>query len=244
FRVLLSDGGSSPRSAASQAQVTVNVTRNQQDPIFFNQVYVATIQESVAIGTSVIDVTAQDSDTNSAFNQISFAVIGDDTAPNFYDVTNLGGGRGRVVTKAVLSTEGKDRYVVRVVARDNGSPSRSGTAVVNVSIQRNFFRPEWVQSNYVASIGVTQTVGVTFITVRANDADNTAPHNTVNYRILTSSNNGTSYFKLDKETGAISVSQPLTMDTTKPSLYTLSVEAYDLGTPSLTATSTVPVTIS
>ena len=52
------------RTATQRATVTITVTRNQFDPLFFNATYYTTILESVSVGTSVMTVSAQDPDTN------------------------------------------------------------------------------------------------------------------------------------------------------------------------------------
>jgi protocadherin Fat 4 len=60
---------------------------------------------------------------------------------------------------------------VRVLARDNGSPARSATAVVTVDIQRNFQAPIWVDTSKSVTIPEVLAYGVTFTNVQANDFD-------------------------------------------------------------------------
>ena len=57
------------------------------------------------------------------------------------------------------------------MARDNGSPARSATAVVTVDIQRNFQAPVWVDANLGGNIPENQAYGVSIIKVSANDPD-------------------------------------------------------------------------
>lgn len=58
------------------------------------------------------------------------------------------------------------------MARDNGSPARSATAVVIVDIQRNFQPPVWTSNAlFAASIAENQPLGVPFVTVDADDFD-------------------------------------------------------------------------
>ena len=68
---------------------------------------------------------------------------------------------------ASLSRRGQ----IRVVASDNGSPPLQATAIVYVTVRRNFYAPTWEQSAYTARILETQAAGVTFLTVKAADRD-------------------------------------------------------------------------
>lgn len=146
IRISLSDQGQPPRSASNQAVVNVTIIRNQQAPIFFSSEYRVTIQETASIGTSVQTVSASDADTNvslwfwktnlwlswdeelecvhfsvfyfqSQFNQISYNIIGDDTAPNFFQIsssTSSGTGFSALITvRASLQSEPTDFYRVR-----------------------------------------------------------------------------------------------------------------------------------
>ena len=54
----------SPRTASTNAVVTVTVLRNENPPIFFSQSYEVSLSENVAIGTSVLEITASDADIN------------------------------------------------------------------------------------------------------------------------------------------------------------------------------------
>ena len=51
------------RESSNRAHVTVDVVRNQHDPIFFEDSYAATIRKDLPNGASVITVAAQDADT-------------------------------------------------------------------------------------------------------------------------------------------------------------------------------------
>ena len=60
----LSDKGDPGRTNTQQYTVTVNVIRNDADPLFFTQSYYTEINENVAVGTRVLNVNATDSDPN------------------------------------------------------------------------------------------------------------------------------------------------------------------------------------
>ncbi|KAJ8318063.1 hypothetical protein KUTeg_003154 [Tegillarca granosa] len=159
------------------------------------------------------------------FNTSYFSVIREDV--------NVG-------TSVVTVTATDADTNVRVLAVDNGSPSRSAVAIVYVTIQRNFFPPVFQQPSYAYQVSETQALGVEIGRVRATDSDTQAPHNQVRYELLTT----TDYFVVDGISGVISVKKPLYADTTKPNNYVLSVRAFDQGSPVLTATANVPVNIN
>ncbi|KAL8559117.1 hypothetical protein ACOMHN_046165 [Nucella lapillus] len=228
------------RAAIANAVVNVNILRNENPPIFFNATFSAQINETVPVGTSVIRVTATDSDTNPQFNLISYSVIGDDTAPNYFDVNS---GSGNLITTASLTTENINLYRVRVLATDNGIPTRSATAMVIVTVLRNFVSPIWPQTSYSTNVLETQSLGVPIITVTANDNDVTSPNNLVYYE-LTGNSEAQSYFQVDRFSGQISVRTSLTTDANNPSTYTLTIRASDGGSPSRTSTVDVPVRVN
>ena len=60
---------------------------------------------------------------------------------------------------------------VRIIAKDQGSPPRSATAIVYVTVLRNFFAPTWEPSSYSLRILETQAPGVEFSKVSARDRD-------------------------------------------------------------------------
>lgn len=59
-RIVAFDGGSPPRSATAIA--TINIQRNLNSPIFNPSSYEETILETLQAGTSILRVTASDSD--------------------------------------------------------------------------------------------------------------------------------------------------------------------------------------
>ncbi|KAH3873306.1 hypothetical protein DPMN_036538, partial [Dreissena polymorpha] len=156
------------------------------------------------------------------------------------------------VGTSVMTVSAQDQDV-RVIATDNGTPARSAAAVVIVDIRRNFNPPSWQQRNYAIAVQETQALGVPFQVVSAIDGDSQPPHNTVYYRLRSATFNTGSglvdalaYFQMNSaSSGQISLRQSLVNEVARPSQYTLTVEAYDGGTPVLTATdfATVSVTV-
>ena len=57
------------------------------------------------------------------------------------------------------------------MAKDSGSPARSATVIVYVTVQRNFFSPTFLQTSYDATILETLDLGVSITAVSAGDRD-------------------------------------------------------------------------
>lgn len=61
FNIQITDNGIPPLTAVSQAVVTIEILRNQFDPIFAGP-FEETVNENAPIGQSVIKVSANDQD--------------------------------------------------------------------------------------------------------------------------------------------------------------------------------------
>ncbi|KAL3875972.1 hypothetical protein ACJMK2_033866 [Sinanodonta woodiana] len=244
--VSLTDKGVPPRSAGT-ATVLVNVLRNDQPPVYFNSTNYAQLREDVAISTSVVQVLAMDSDTNSNFNQITYRIIGDDTAPNFFTIVSSGSMAGWITTSGNLASDSTDTFRIRVEATDNGAFPRKATALVFVKVLRNFNSPLWPLNQLFGSVTIpeNQNLDSTIFTLpSATDKESTSPNNITNYRLIGSvPSQGQNYYQVNAATGEVSIKKDLTRD---PGVtpYRLTFQAYDLGTPSLTGTQTFTLTVN
>lgn len=94
-----------------------------------------------------------------------------------------------------------------------------------VTVNRNFNNPKWPQILYRTEINENHALGTEVLTITANDIDNQAPNNAVNYRLV-GDTTGTKYFSIDASTGMISPKIALYSDINKEALYTVSVAIY------------------
>ena len=60
---------------------------------------------------------------------------------------------------------------IRVLASDGGTPARTDTTVVSISVERNLNTPSMSSQEYTASLLETQPLGEVFTQVQASDAD-------------------------------------------------------------------------
>ena len=60
---------------------------------------------------------------------------------------------------------------LEVVASDGGTPARSSTATVDVTVRRNLHKPQFAPNRYEADLLETQALGEPLLRVTAIDAD-------------------------------------------------------------------------
>ncbi|KAK3089813.1 hypothetical protein FSP39_006721 [Pinctada imbricata] len=239
YNVYAVDNGS-PQLTSNTVQVTINIRRNQFPPTFQNEPYSRAITSSAGPGTSIITVTATDADTFAPFNVVTYSIIGDDTAPNLFNINSVS---GFISMSNNINTDGSSFYQIRVVASDGGNPSLTDVTLVYVNVTRNLFAPAFNPVQYAVSIPESQSLGTPIRTVTATDQDATSPNNVVVYT-LTGDNRALEYFRVDSSSGAVSLIKPVSADPITNSNYQLVVTARDLGSPSRAATNTATVTVS
>jgi hypothetical protein len=109
---------------------------------------------------------------------------------------------------------------VRIVATDNAFVKRSATAMLYVTVIRNFLAPQFDLSSRSLSaiIPEDQDLGVQIQKLTGSDGDKQPPNNVVNYRFLPNSA-GKEYFEVNAATGVVSVKKDLTADPTRAESY-------------------------
>lgn len=101
-------------------------------------------------------------------------------------------------------------------------------------------RPEFNQTEYYATVLESAAGGVSVLQVFATDGDSTPPSNTVLYRI---DSGASDKFRIDFNTGEISVELGAKLDRETKENYTLNVSATDRGATPLTGMCQVMITL-
>lgn len=134
--VYATDSGYPPRNTTQEARITLRITRNRYTPQFTLSTYVASIPETLQIGGSVLDIMARDDDSEvgavwicphpflfihffihyfilsslqGAFSRVSYRIIGDDTASQYFSIQPE---TGRISVKSDLRAENIEFYSV------------------------------------------------------------------------------------------------------------------------------------
>ncbi|XP_049902259.1 neural-cadherin [Epinephelus moara] len=176
---------------SSVAEVVVHITdENDCTPEFLHSIYTRdNVPESVAPGTSLLQVLARDCDSG-VNSELSYFVHGGD-----FDITS-----GGVVSPARRLDYERPNHIYEfvVVAVDAGTPPRTGTASVRIRVANsNDEAPVFSQSAYKTFLSEDAGPDTLVAIVHANDPDGDA----VSYAIT--GGNEDSNFLLDNQKGII-----------------------------------------
>ncbi|KAG9262623.1 cadherin-23-like isoform X1, partial [Astyanax mexicanus] len=149
---------------------------------------------------------------------------------------------GLITVAAKLDRETQDKYSFRAVAQDQGRPTLSGEASLVVTITDvNDNAPIFTKQQYETFIKENATIGTDVTSVSATDKDE-GLNAVVSYYITKQEPpSSPEIFTINATSGSISLAQEL--DYSKVKRYTLEVEGRDHGSPSLTGTAVVVISV-
>ncbi|XP_040418741.1 cadherin-23 isoform X5 [Cygnus olor] len=236
--VVADDGG--PK-VDSTVKVTITILdENDNSPQFdITSDSAVSVAENSPVGRRVAVVLARDPDAGSN-GQVTFSL----TAGNFgqaFEIRTTNNTYGEVLVARPLDRELLDRYTLRIQASDGGVPPRRKEHTLRVTILDVNDNPPVIKSPFGYNVSVSENVGggTAVVQVRATDRD--AGLNSVLSYYITRGNEDLT-FRMDRVTGEIAT-RPSPPDRERQSSYCLLVTVEDEGNPSLSATTTVYVTI-
>ncbi|XP_059530723.1 cadherin EGF LAG seven-pass G-type receptor 2 isoform X1 [Myotis daubentonii] len=231
-----SDQGRDPGPRSATASVFLSVEDdNDNAPQFSEKRYVVQVREDVAPGAPVLRVTASDRDKGSNA-LVHYSIMSGNARGQFY----LDAQTGALDVVSPLDYETTKEYTLRVRAQDGGRPplsNVSGLVTVQV-LDINDNAPIFVSTPFQATVLESVPLGYLVLHVQAIDAD-AGDNARLEYRLA-----GVGHdfpFTINNGTGWISVAAEL--DREEVDFYSFGVEARDHGTPALTASASVSVTI-
>ncbi|XP_014243159.1 protocadherin-like wing polarity protein stan isoform X2 [Cimex lectularius] len=230
FEVLAVDHGTPSKTGTATVSVDIQDT-NDNDPVFSPKEYSANLQEDIAPGTSVVAVHATDPDENP---RLHYEISSGNTRGRFAITTQ--NGRGLITVAQPLDYKQEKRFVLIVRATDSGGRYDSANVYLNIT-DANTFAPLFDNAPYSSTIPEDAKVGTTVLVVSATDGDTG-----VNAQITYSLTSETDHFTINADTGAVITTDTLDRETT--SGYLLSVTARDNGTPQLSDTTDVEITVT
>jgi len=194
--IACTDLGNPPQHTIRRLPVTVS-DENDNPPIFSQSVYTALITENNPPGALVVHVNATDPDQGENGTIAKYAIVGDADSQMF-TVDE----RGRIVASASLDLEVSEVRRFQVIAVDRGSPPRTGSALVVVSVDdEDDCEPVFTQKRYSMTVAENQAPGAYVGSVSARDAD-MPPHNAVRYAFAVN-NQATDCFDIDEMNGTL-----------------------------------------
>ncbi|KAJ7379359.1 Protocadherin Fat 4 [Desmophyllum pertusum] len=221
----------SPLSSTATLVVTITDI-NDNAPSCIPCIYGASINESVAIGTTVAQLNCSDADLSPNIIS-SYAITTGNTT-----VFNVDGS-GLVTTLVALDFESIKSYLLVVTITDGGSPQFSTNTTVSVQVTgTNEFAPVFSNSTYTVSHSEDTAITTTIATVAATDDDH-GSDGVIIFALI--DGNSEERFQIDPKSGVIELRKQLDRETTE--LYSLIVQASDQGAPSMSNTATVNVTL-
>ncbi|XP_041360253.1 protocadherin-11 X-linked-like isoform X2 [Gigantopelta aegis] len=225
--------------------VTVEVQdANDNPPRFLTSQFKLSIREGVAIGTSYSLPVASDRDSEVINKVHEYQMI---PPPEPFSLEMGSSTDGTVssvwlVVKGDVDREAAHEFNFDLIARDGGTPTHNGSVSVTITVEdKNDNRPKFGKEFYVVNVTESVSVDTTILQVSANDRDfgQNAEivysfHSSTDERIL-------GHFDVGKKSGNIKVKSAL--DKTGGSVFSFTLVATDGGSPFLSATTNVSLTI-
>uniref|UniRef100_A0A667XXA1 Protocadherin 7a n=1 Tax=Myripristis murdjan TaxID=586833 RepID=A0A667XXA1_9TELE len=224
------DSGSPSLSSNSSLMVRV-VDINDHTPTFAQSVVEVHFAENNSPSERVVTVVATDADSGKNA-EIAYSLDPSINGPFYIDAEN-----GDIRATGVLDREQRERYELRVIAKDKGTPSLQGSATVVVQVtDRNDNAPKFVQEVFTFYVKENLLANSPVGMVTVTDADE-------------GENAELSLFvEMDgdeeKRTGGGTIFSSASFDREKLSAYTFRVRAVDGGEPRKTATATVSLFVT
>uniref|UniRef100_A0A8V0ZBH8 Cadherin-23 n=1 Tax=Gallus gallus TaxID=9031 RepID=A0A8V0ZBH8_CHICK len=235
--VVADDGG--PKVDSTVVTITV-LDENDNSPQFdITSDSAVSVPEDSVVGRRVAVVLARDPDAGSN-GQVTFSLTAGNVGQAF-EIRTTNDTYGEVLVARPLDRELLDHYTLRIQASDGGVPPRRKEHTLRVTVLDVNDNPPIIDSPLGYNVSVSENVGggTAVVQVRATDRD--AGLNSVLSYYITHGNEDLT-FRMDRVTGEIAT-RPSPPDRERQSSYCLLVTVEDEGTPSLSATTKVFVTI-
>ncbi|XP_061627314.1 protocadherin-7 [Phyllopteryx taeniolatus] len=245
------DSGSPSLSSNSSLMVRV-VDYNDHPPVFAQSVAEVHFAENNSPNERVVTVVATDADSGKNA-EIAYSLDPVANGPFFIDPDN-----GDIRATGVLDREQRERYELKVIAKDKGTPPLQGSATVVIQVtDRNDNAPKFVQEVFTfyvkENLLANSPVGMVTVT-DADEGENAELTLFVEMDGLDEKKSGEKtvgdngeeeqeeVFSIENNTGTIF--STLSFDREKLSTYTFRVRAVDGGEPRKTATATVSLFVT
>lgn len=235
--VVARDRGKPALSATASIVVQI-LDENDNNPVFEQRQYEAVISENSPVEMSVIKVSATDLDAGPS-GLLRYSIVAGDPNHDF----SIDEETGTIRVHKQVDYERKNRYVITVQAEDSSTDTRYDTCMISIALKDvNDNPPTFLDNPYEASIVENAVIpaggGLLITQMHAVDVDADSNRN-IYYRLL---DGDKTLFRVNSSNGNIYALRSL--DREQQSEYTATVLAIDSGTPRLTGTGTLVLSIS
>ncbi|KAF7651331.1 hypothetical protein LDENG_00112250, partial [Lucifuga dentata] len=212
----------SHHSATTQAYIRV-LDMNEHRPVFLKPLYEVRVPEDTSPWKDILQISAQDADTNSKLVYSIHSSLHPDSIKFFH----LDPKSGVLVMTEELDYEKISVHTLIIMVRDQEIPVKRNFVKVVVYVEDcNDHSPAFLSSNYEVSISNMAPIGSEVIQVKALDKD-TGSNADISYSLH--SGNIDNIFSIDSEFGSIIMSKPLGLQ--PQDRFHLTVKATDQGFP-------------
>ncbi|XP_064600895.1 protocadherin Fat 4-like [Liolophura sinensis] len=239
------DGGTVPKIGTA----TVS-SENDASPAWdtFSPVYVSgkpyTVQEDVTVGSPIVTISATDADDGSD-GTLTYSIdsIVDENGAAQSGSFRINSVSGVVMTNSLLERDppsGITNYTILVRATDNGVPAKSVDRFIVITLlDANDNTPAFPQTLYDVALNEDEPISTSVLALTATDNDETV---TFTYSIF--SGNSGSKFQIVSDELQVQAAVDVDSPNNDPSFYTLVIQVVDGGSPQLTGSTTVLVSIT
>ncbi|XP_062983238.1 protocadherin Fat 3 isoform X3 [Elgaria multicarinata webbii] len=221
----------------ASTQVLIKVLDNNDNgPEFSHPSYDVTISEDILPDTEILQVEAIDRDEKHKLSYIIHSSIDSISMRKFRMDPNT----GVLYTAERLDHEAQDKHILNVMVRDQEFPYRRNLVRVVVNVEdSNDHSPYFTSPLYEASVFESAAIGSAVLQVTALDKDK--GENAELIYTIEAGNTGNT-FKIEPVLGIITLlKEP---DLTTMSQFVLSVKVTDQGSPPLSATAIVRISVT
>ncbi|XP_060077744.1 cadherin-23-like [Ylistrum balloti] len=231
----------------STAELRVNITdKNDMIPTFRRDEYFSSVKENnLHFIRGPLFVEAFDDDQPGTNNsEVRYRIV--DIPSGLNNNFTINSTSGEVAVTSPLDYEKLDpdlkgKVLLKIEAYDLGVPQKQRAIPVTIEVEdENDNAPIFAQSIYTADVMENATEGTMVIQVHATDADGTDLNHQFLYRIDSGAQDK---FRIDFQTGNITVEKGAKLDRETLANYTLIISATDRGIKSLVEKCEVKVTI-
>ena len=223
--LLASDRGDPQLNSTAMVKISVRDV-NDNSPQFNSSEYHSSINEAVAVGTSVTQVYATDQDDG--FNgQVEYKIM----SGNDYNCFEIERDTGVISVRTQLDHETSQIHRLIIRAQDKSTDFAKMSAFATVSINvtdENESKPKFPVIVYLETVLEDEPVGTLAFTAHANDEDG-GKYGLLTYILVAIPDqpNDIDYFEIDPDTGAVVTR--VVFDSSMSNSYHFIVKAYDAG---------------
>ncbi|KAK3582014.1 hypothetical protein CHS0354_039681 [Potamilus streckersoni] len=229
-----------------ELEVTI-LDENDNPPLFRRNEYSGTVQENKMNFTrgSVQIQAVDDDEPNSPNSEVLYRIS--KTPSNLTSNFTVDNQTGVISLTQSLDYEKLDpglegKIILTVEAYDNGVPRKSSFINVTLEVEdENDNSPQFTKPKYFTNILENSTSGASVLSVTAIDLDRTSPNNNFLYRI---DSGAMDKFRINFQTGLITVEVGAVLDREARSQYILNISATDRGSQPLAGYCVVEINIT